>query len=177
MNSRIIRRTGRGERPSVFVSSSGGLHLRHTRNVRRPSGTLRRATTEDVEAVLTIDRATPIGPERSDLLTERVRSGDVVIYEMGDHVLAYATMRPRSFFGRDFVELLAVVEDMRRQGVGTSLLEEMVRVSSTDRIFTSTNDSNAPMLGLLQKSGWEFSGRLDGIDADDPELVFFKTSA
>jgi GNAT superfamily N-acetyltransferase len=131
------------------------------------------ATPSDLKAVLEIDRATPIGWGRRDLLTDRVNSGDVMIYEEGGRALGYATRRPRSFFGRDFVELLAVLEEFRRRGVATALLQEFVRNASTDRIFTSTNESNASMLALLQRNGWQLSGRLDGIDAGDPELVFY----
>jgi hypothetical protein len=29
------------------------------------------------------------------------------------------------------------------------------------------------MRALLAVEGWQFSGRLDGLDEDDPELVYF----
>ncbi len=63
---------------------------------------------------------------------------------------------------------------MRRQGIGGILLNEAVTQSSSDRIFTSTNQSNAAMIGLLEKAGWHFSGQLEGIDEGDPEMVFCK---
>jgi len=43
-------------------------------------------------------------------------------------------------------------------------------MSSTERIFTSTNKSNAPMTVFLEKIGWRFSGELEGIDDGDPEM-------
>jgi len=45
---------------------------------------------------------------------------------------------------------------------------------STERIFTSTNKSNAPMTGFLEKIGWRFSGELEGIDDGDPEMVYYQ---
>lgn len=134
----------------------------------------RRADPTDLESVLELDRTSPIRHERAVLLTSRVQSGEVILIESDEQLLGIAVVRKHSFFGRDFVELLIVTGSSRRQGVGSNLLEEAVTHSSSERIFTSTNQSNTEMLGLLDKAGWQFSGQLDGIDEGDPELIFFK---
>jgi len=141
------------------------------------AGAVRRATSDDLFAVLTLDRDTPVGHTRTLLLTERVQSGEVYLFEHQGHVSGYAVARPHAFFGRDFVELLAVTTSNRRQGVGSALLQHAVALSSTDQIFTSTNRSNTPMIRLLEKGHWLFSGQLDGIDDEDPELVYYKDAA
>jgi N-acetylglutamate synthase-like GNAT family acetyltransferase len=140
-------------------------------------GTIRRATAEDLDAVLELDRAAPVGHERSDLLTSRIRMSEVIIFEHEQHVVGYAVTRAHAFFGRDFVELLAVAIDSRRNGIGSSLLQRAVDLSSTERIFTSTNQSNSPMIHLLEKSGWHYSGQLEGIDEADPEAVYYMDSS
>jgi GNAT superfamily N-acetyltransferase len=140
-------------------------------------GIVRRATSEDLHAVLELDRIAPVGHERGPLLTARVQSGEVILFEHEGRVSGYAVVRPQSFFGCDFVELLAVAAGDRRHGVGGLLLQQAVGLSSTKRIFTSTNRSNAQMIGLLEKEGWQFSGQLEGIDEGDPELVYYKDSA
>lgn len=127
--------------------------------------------------MLELDRIAPIGHERGLLLTARVRSGEVILFEYEGRVSAYAVIRSDSFFGCDFVELLAVAASERRHGVGSLLLQRAVDLSSTTRIFTSTNRSNTRMIGLLEKEGWHFSGQLEGIDEGDPELVYYKDSA
>jgi len=142
--------------------------------VANVNGTVRRATSEDVNAVVELDRAAPVGRERSTLLTARVESGEVIIFERDGRVLGYAVIRARPFFGRDFIELLCVSLSSRRSGVGSALLRRAVGMSSTERIFTSTNKSNAPMTGLLEKIGWRFSGELEGIDDGDPEMVYYQ---
>jgi ribosomal protein S18 acetylase RimI-like enzyme len=139
-------------------------------------GNSRRADPSDLEAVLALDRASPLGRERAALLTSRVQAGEVILFEKEDQLLGFAVVRKRSFFGRDFVELLTVTESSRRRGVGSNLLEEVVKRSSSVRIFTSTNQSNSEMIGLLEKTSWQFSGQLQGIDEGDPELIFFKDS-
>lgn len=112
--------------------------------------------------MLELDRIAPVGRERSDFLTTRVESGDVLIFEYDDRLLGFSVIRARSFFGRDFVELLNVTPRNRRQGIGGFLLAEAVGQSSTDRVFTSTNQSNTPMIGLFERTTWQFSGRLEG---------------
>ena len=124
--------------------------------------------------MLALDRGAPVGHERNGLLTARVQSGEVIVVGNEDQLLGFVVVTQRSFFGRDFVELLTVSDDMRRQGIGGILLNEAVTQSSSDRIFTSTNQSNAAMIGLLEKAGWHFSGQLEGIDEGDPEMVFCK---
>jgi N-acetylglutamate synthase-like GNAT family acetyltransferase len=137
-------------------------------------GVVRGATSDDLEAVLSFVRNEPVRHERESLLTARVQFGDVTIFERESRVLGYALCRTHSFFGRDFVELLTVTFEERRQGIGSVLLQECVDLSSTKRIFTSTNQSNLAMTALLEKLGWEFSGQLVGIDNGDPELIFYK---
>jgi GNAT superfamily N-acetyltransferase len=139
-------------------------------------GAARRATSEDLEAVLSLDAVSPVGHTRGPLLTTRVQSGEVIVHEYLGQVSGYAVVRSRSFFGRDFVELLAVAAHERRHGIGSLLLQRAVGWSSTDRIFTSTNQSNVAMIGLLEKENWNFSGQLEGIDEGDPEIVFYKNS-
>ena len=150
---------------------------RQTVAVTATRDTVRRATSEDLDAVLELDRIAPVGHERAPLLAARVRSGEVILFENQGRVSGYAVLRPHSFFGRDFVELLAVAASERRHGIASLLLRQVVGLSSTIRIFTSTNRSNTPMIGVLEKEGWQFSGELEGIDEGDPELVYYKDSA
>jgi ribosomal protein S18 acetylase RimI-like enzyme len=142
--------------------------------VTNTKGTARRATEADLNAVLALDSAAPIGHQRADLLASRVDSGEVLVFERDARLVGFAVVTLRSFFGFDFVELLSVGENDRRSGVGSSLLDEAASQSSKNRIFISTNQSNGPMIRLLENAEWQFSGRLEGIDEGDPELVYFK---
>jgi GNAT superfamily N-acetyltransferase len=137
------------------------------------NGLARRAGDSDLAHILELDRVDPVGHPRIELLTDRVHSGEVIVFEGGHQLLGFVVARRRAFFGRDFVELLSVSSGARRQGIGGTLLNEAVGQSSSDRIFTSTNESNAAMRALLAKEGWHMSGHLEGIDEGDPEMVYF----
>jgi len=136
-------------------------------------GTTRRAHQGDLESLLALDRLATIGEERSATVTTRVENDEVLLFESENRLIGFVVIRANSFFDFDFVEMLIVAGGERRKGVGNHLLDEAVNQSSTDRVFTSTNQSNLPMIGLLRKANWLFSGQLEGMDDGDPELVFF----
>lgn len=135
---------------------------------------MRRATRSDLDAVLALDLNSSVVHSHAELLTARIESGEVLIFERDAQLLGFAITTARSFFGFDFVELLSVDAEARRTGVGSSLLSEASSHSSTNRIFISTNQSNRPMIALLKNAAWHFSGKLEGIDEGDPELIYYK---
>lgn len=136
----------------------------------------RRATSKDFDTVVSLDRESFVGQDRGPLLAARLQSGEVILLERDGRALGYAVVRAHSFFGHDFLEILVVARDERRCGAGGFLLNSAVSLSSTERIFTSTNRSNSPMTALLDKQGWRLSGQLEGIDEEDPELVYYQDS-
>ena len=83
----------------------------------------------------------------------------------------------KNFFHRDFIELIYVAEDARRTGAGAALLSTIERAAHEDRIFTSTNESNAAMRALLDRAGWNPAGVVHYLDPGDPELIFVKLRA
>jgi GNAT superfamily N-acetyltransferase len=137
-------------------------------------GSLRRAGAADLAGVLDLDEAAPVGHARRSLLSSRLLQGHVLIYEEHGALLGFVVLLPGAFFGRDFIELIAVRASARRRGIGAFLVDRCVALSSTSRIFTSTNESHAVMRALLGSCGWRFSGTLGGIDEGDPELVFYR---
>ncbi len=50
-------------------------------------------------------------------------------------------------------------------------------LSPGKRVWTSTNESNAPMRALLGSAGFVESGRVDNLDPGDPELIFVRLPA
>jgi len=136
---------------------------------------VRAATTSDLESVLKIARLASTSTERDSLLTLRVESGECLVSENQSRVVGFVTLARRSFFGRDFIELLAVDPDYRRKGVAGALLRRCVNEATTSAIFVSANRSNHAMLNLLRKERWHFSGELEGLDEGDSELVFYRS--
>jgi ribosomal protein S18 acetylase RimI-like enzyme len=141
-----------------------------------PVALTRRATSHDERAVLAVDaKASASDRERQEVLRQAIRTGQCIVYERDTHVVGVLVVKPRHFYGRDFIDLLFVSSDARRQGVGRALIRAAVESASTPRMFTSTNKSNMAMQALLRSEGWSPSGELVGLDEGDPELVYYRS--
>jgi ribosomal protein S18 acetylase RimI-like enzyme len=139
----------------------------------RASG-IRPATVNDLDDLVAIDhQAVANDPERIQAIRTHVSDGCCWVLSGQAKLDGYAVLLPRHFFGRDFLDLLIVASYARRSGIATKLLRSLLSMEGTRQVFTSTNRSNAPMRELLAKEGWQVSGQLDGLDAYDPEMVFF----
>jgi hypothetical protein len=53
-------------------------------------------------------------------------------------------------------------------------MRHLETISPTPLLWTSTNESNAPMRALLAAHGYIPSGAVEGLDEGDPELFFRK---
>jgi ribosomal protein S18 acetylase RimI-like enzyme len=125
-----------------------------------------------------IDNALIEGSPRWDEIHQLALGGSCLLGEdlRGDSpsVVGYVAVAPRHFFGRDFISLLVVAERCRRRGIGTQLLRAAALRGTSEAVFTSTNESNGPMLELLSAEGWTVSGELEGLDDGDPEIFFYR---
>jgi ribosomal protein S18 acetylase RimI-like enzyme len=141
----------------------------------QPAAGIRCAGADDLDGIVRIDHIAAQGdPERTELLRSSLAAGLCHIHTAGGAVAGFVIVLPAHFFGRDFVELLSVDPTARRSGIGRALLRHALAAAGTPQVFTSTNTSNRPMRSLLGAEEWSFSGRLDGLDDGDPELVFYK---
>ncbi len=143
---------------------------------------VRLGTVDDLAAIAAIDEQALAGSERWELLTGVLDGscGSCLVAVVPDadgwQVVGYVALVAHQFFGRDFVELLVVGEESRRNGVGRALLAAAVRRAETSTVFTSTNESNGAMCALLASEAWLVSGTLTGLDAGDPEIVYYRVT-
>jgi ribosomal protein S18 acetylase RimI-like enzyme len=128
---------------------------------------VRRAEPADVDAAVAIDPVT-----RRAAIQAAFRAGHGRIAVREGAIVAFAIVA-RQFFERPFVALLVVSASSRRRGIGRELLNAILREHAGSRVFTSTNESNAPMRRLLEALGFTSAGSIHGLDEGDPELVFY----
>ncbi|MEM1286541.1 MAG: GNAT family N-acetyltransferase [Pseudomonadota bacterium] len=108
--------------------------------------------------------------DRADYIRSVADRGGLSVAIMQDQVQAFCCLDHAYFFEKPFISLLIVKPDMRRRGLGSSLLS--YAGGTFPEVWTSTNRSNAAMRALLDKAGWQYCGELDGLDEGDPELFF-----
>ena len=127
----------------------------------------------DLERLRAVDPGLAPGGRRRRVVARLIELGMSWLAEEDGAPVGFA-IASRNFFDYPFVDLLVVSEAARRGGVGSALMRRCEAVHDMDRIFTSTNESNAPMRALLAKEGWRPSGQIDNLDPGDPELVYVK---
>jgi len=134
---------------------------------------VRLAATRDRRAIAECDPRVGADLDRRELVDAAIAARHCWVADRGSAVAGYGVLTT-NFFARDFVELVFVAEEHRRKGIGDAILETVERARRADRLFTSTNESNAAMRALLEKRGYAPSGRIENLDPGDPELVFVK---
>ena len=133
---------------------------------------IRPAHEDDIPALIAADPFAQSHASRRAQIAQWVDAGQCFIAERGGAVVGYAVLT-RDFFDCFFIKLLAVAAHERRTGIGTALVRAIFDlVPPGEKLWTSTNRSNAPMLRLLPRLGFIESGRIDNLDDDDPELIF-----
>jgi len=133
---------------------------------------IRIAGQDDARRIGELDRKwTPIF-DRAGRFRRAASKGRLLVAEVDGELVGYAAQG--RFFGYDFLELLAVRPDKRRQGIATALIKAVEARSASGKLFTSTNRSNTPMRGLCQRLGFQRSGVVENLDNDDPELIYYK---
>ena len=135
--------------------------------------TFRSGSMADLPGVRFVDPLMRADPDRAASIRAALSSGESVVALDGDEVVGFALFN-YSFFRCGFVPLLVVGIGSRRNGVGTALLNEIERRCRKPKLFVSANRSNLPAQWLFEKCGFVQSGRIENVDLDDDELIYFK---
>ncbi|HEX3406043.1 MAG TPA: GNAT family N-acetyltransferase [Caulobacteraceae bacterium] len=132
----------------------------------------------DLGRISHVDPLTATDAQRHDHLGTLLDAG-MSWGAFGDGRMIGFAIVTRHFYNFPFVDLLVVAGEARRHGAGSALMAHCAAAQwamphGADRMFTSTNESNAPMRALLAKSGWLPAGVVHYLDPGDPELIFVK---
>ena len=135
---------------------------------------VRAAGSDDIAGLIAADPFAQINAGRRAQIAEWVEAGHCFLAERDGRLVGYSVLT-REFFDSFFIKLVAVAETDRRTGVGTAMIEQMISlIPLGEKLWTSTNQSNAPMRALLPRLGFVPSGQIDNLDDGDPELVFVR---
>ena len=126
------------------------------------------ATAADITRIAKTDHL-----HRIEKISTAINQGECYIAKETASIIGFAIMNYH-FFDFGFVDLIIVEEEHRLRGFGGGLLDYLVRQCKTEKLFTSTNESNTPMLMFLVKAGFIPCGQIDALDDGDPELFFVK---
>ena len=137
---------------------------------------IRSASTRDLAALQPIVWPPLLAEPKRRRFLRGLDENEVVVICREDDICAYAWIYA-GFFGHTFLAYLAVQPRYRRNALAGMLLEVTERRAVTDRVFSSTNASNAVMQAVFERYGWRRCGQIDELDPGDPELVYVKFPA
>jgi RimJ/RimL family protein N-acetyltransferase len=129
---------------------------------------LRMATKEDESLVVAFDYL-----NRKKKIVKAISGKECFIIYNGSKAVGFVIFDYR-FFDNGWIELIIIDEKYRGMGIGGKVFGLICKQCKVDKVFTSTNSSNLSMQKALAKAGFSFSGKLDGLDEGDPELVYYK---
>lgn len=134
--------------------------------------TIRLATEDDAQEIVRID---PIKNEdRKQEISEAIGASHLYVYIGKNLEIAGYVVFNKSFFHHYFISLVVVSEKFRKTGVAHSLIKFVMDLCCPDKLFTSTNHSNTPAQRLFEKCGFIRSGFIEGLEKDDPEIIYLK---
>ncbi|MEL6354001.1 MAG: GNAT family N-acetyltransferase [Cyanobacteria bacterium J06627_28] len=134
---------------------------------------IRDAIESDVAAMYAVDRLAAEQESRRQHIREWVDARQAIVALVDEVVVGYAALE-YTFFSNGFISMLIVDKNSRRQGIATALVKHLEEVCVTNKLFTSTNESNKSMQGLMHSMSYEPSGTVYNLDEGDPELFYVK---
>lgn len=136
---------------------------------------IRAATAGDVDAVMTIERASfPTDAWSESAMRETFAAGDAFVAEEGADVVGYAAVLAPAGSGDADVLTIAVGERARGRGIGADLLQHMLDTAcarGAQRVFLEVRADNPVAQHLYTSRGFAPVGRRpryyqpDGVDA------------
>lgn len=131
------------------------------------------ALIEDLESLIQIDCQVIGNESRYDQIQEAILEKRCLVVREGETIAGYLIFN-NHFFGNTFVSLIIVSPEERRKGNASLLLKHVEEISPSDKIFSSTNQSNEQMQKTFLANGYSQSGKIDNLDPGDPEIVYYK---
>ena len=140
---------------------------------------LRKATIKDKALIVDfdyrLDKVEHIELKREEKITKAILDKECFIILADDRAVGFVIFDYR-FFDQGWIELIIIEEKYRGKGIGGQAMDLICKQSKMNKVFTSTNSSNTQMQKALNKVGFSFAGKIDGLDEGDPELFYFKTT-
>ena len=131
------------------------------------------ANINDFNNILDLDESVYGFRTRGKFIEESILKNECFKASINEKIIGFVILN-YIFYENGFIGLMIVDNSYRRMKVGKKLVEYVESKCITEKLFTSTNQSNLPMQGLLSSCGYMRSGYIDNLDEGDPELVYYK---
>ena len=152
---------------------SNSTSLRNRGDRLADSFRVEKARVQETGFICEIDRNQIGSSRRRDYLSKAVRDGHCLVARMDGKCVGFAVV-DETFYEQSFIWLLVVDPSYRRRGIASALIRFIESTCPTEKLFTSTNQSNLAMQRLMDKLGFVKSGYVENLDEADLEIVYFR---
>ena len=133
----------------------------------------RQAVTSDIEQIISFDHIAQQEQSRVNYISQTIDAGECFTAVLDYIIVGYAVFN-YNFYEQGMIDMLYINPTHRRKGIGRKFIEYFIDICKTEKLFTSTNQSNKSTQNLLEQAGFQKSGVIYNLDEDDPEIVYFK---
>ncbi|MDC2865423.1 GNAT family N-acetyltransferase [Bacillus sp. BP-3] len=128
----------------------------------------------DLEKIVEIDSEVIGNKSRQTYIQNAIELGCCIVAIEENSIVGFL-IYDTNFFDCAFISLIIVSPSKRRKGYASYLMDYMVNISPTMKIFSSTNRSNYDMQQVFESNGFVQSGIVENLDEGDPEIIYFKS--
>jgi len=128
----------------------------------------------DAESIVKLDKSVIGNDRRRHDIETAILEERCFIVKVKDKIVGFL-IYDRHFFECSFISLVIISPAERRKGYASMLLSYFESVSPTDKLFSSTNESNLSMQKAFATNGFRKSGYIENLDEGDPEIIYFKS--
>ncbi len=137
---------------------------------------IRQAVIADELAICSFDHIAQYNDKRTQFIIDAISAEHCFVAIVDGNAVGFIVL-DYTFYACGFISLLYIHPEFRRQGLGSELIRHVETICQTEKLFTSTNESNVPMQNILRKLGYVRSGTIENLDEGDPEWLYFKRPA
>jgi L-amino acid N-acyltransferase YncA len=131
------------------------------------------ARKKDIEQIIEIDKEI-IGTDRRKKEIGQAIEQNRCLLVIHEGIIAGFLLYHTHFFECTFVSLIMIKPSHQKMGLASTLLSHMTEFSKTEKLFSSTNQSNLAMQKIFEANAFIKSGMVENLDEGDPELIYFK---
>ncbi|WP_419880553.1 GNAT family N-acetyltransferase [Peribacillus sp. B-H-3] len=132
------------------------------------------ANIADLNKIVCIDSEIIGNTSRRKFIKNAIDAGRCIIAMEEDNIVGFL-IYDTNFFECSFISLIIVSPSKRRKGYASLLMDYMLSISTTAKVFSSTNRSNISMHKVFDSNGFIQSGIVENLDDGDPEIIYFKS--
>ena len=123
--------------------------------------------------ILEIDQEVIGSNSRKSDLQEAIDDSKCLVAKRDSSIVGFLIFHT-DFFDCSFIKLVIVHPLERNKGYAKAMIKYFETISPTQKVFSSTNQSNEQMQNLFETIGYFKSGYVENLDEGDPEIIYFK---